>query len=57
MTVHINQFFALMDQNHGGEKKWRNMCVIMSCAYIFQEKYAFSWQIELFSSFGLGRRW
>ena len=25
MTVHINQYFALMDQNHGGEKEWRNM--------------------------------
>ena len=24
MTVHINQYFALMDQNHGGEKEWRN---------------------------------
>ena len=24
MTVHINQYFAWMDQKHGGEKEWRN---------------------------------
>ena len=24
MTVHINQYFACMDQKHGGEKEWRN---------------------------------
>ena len=24
MTVHINQYFAGMDQKHGGEKEWRN---------------------------------
>ena len=30
MTVHINQYFALIDQNHGGEKEWRNYV----CNYI-----------------------
>ena len=24
MTVRINQYFAWMDQKHGGEKEWRN---------------------------------
>ena len=35
MTVHINQYFALMDQNHGGEKEWGNyVCNYVTCIYI-----------------------
>ena len=30
MTVHINQHYALMDLNHGGEKEWRNYV----CKYV-----------------------
>ena len=32
MTVHIYQYFALMDQNHGGEKKLRKyVCNYVIC--------------------------
>ena len=32
MTVHINQYFASMDLNQGGEKEWRNYV----CNYIMR---------------------
>ena len=32
MIVHINQYFALVDQNHGGEKEWRNY----ECNYVMR---------------------
>ena len=32
MTVHSNQYFALVDQNHGGEKEWCNY----ACNYVIR---------------------
>ena len=41
MTFHINQYFALMDQNRGGEKEWRNyVCnYVMRIAHRYPRKH------------------
>ena len=56
MIVHNNQYFAVTNQNHGGEEEGMMMFAIMSWAWISQDKYFCHCQSS-YLAIWIGRRW